>query len=159
MAAGELCAGVRVPLSEEDIDLVRASLRLAARQLDAIGMLFYHRLFEIAPEVRPLFAADIQAQCGKLMSMLGTVVAELHDEGILNPLLADMARRHVGYGAVPEHYPLVGQALIWALGQTLGARFTPAMREAWVHAFESISQVMLDAVETGGEARGAEARA
>lgn len=136
-------------LSEEDIDLVRASLRLGSRQIHTVGMLFYHRLFEIAPEVRPLFAADIEAQCAKLMSMLGTVVAQLHDDGTLNPLLADMARRHVGYGATAEHYPLVGQALAWALGQALGERFTPAMRDAWAQAFQAISRVMLDAVAAG----------
>lgn len=41
--------------------------------------LFYGRLFEIAPEVKPLFKTDLKAQGVKLMKMLGTVVNKLDD--------------------------------------------------------------------------------
>ena len=60
-----------------------------------------------------------------------------------------MGRRHVGYGVRPEHYAMVGEALLWALGPTLGDDFTPATRAAWAKAHGLIASTMIEAGEGG----------
>ena len=133
-------------LTEDELDLVRRSFRAFAASSEESAATFYERLFAMAPGIRRLFPADIGDQCTKLMSMLGVIVAQLHDHASLQPLLADLARRHVGYGALPEHYMGVGEALLWALGRRLGEDFTPAHELAWRRAYAALKDTMLEAV-------------
>lgn len=139
-------------LTEDEIDLVRNSFRHLAQMQGSTAGMFYDRLFEIAPEVRSLFPADMEQQCQKLMSMLGAVVAQIHDHAVLVPILGDLARRHLRYGACPAHYARVGEALLWTLDQRLGPEFTPEVRAAWERAYAALTTAMLDAVEGPGPA-------
>lgn len=132
-------------LTDDEADLVRASFReLSLRQVTA-SLVFYDRLFEIAPALRPLFPADMGEQGTKMMSMLGIVVSQIHDLEALAPVVRDLARRHVGYGARPGHYALVGEALLWTLARGLGEDFTPAARAAWEKAYGALAATMLEA--------------
>jgi nitric oxide dioxygenase len=137
-------------LSEDEIDLIRGSFRELALGTPATAGLFYDRLFELAPEMKRLFPADMEQQGTKMMSMLGAIVARIHDHAALVPLVTDLARRHVGYGALPVHYDLVGEALLWTLDQRLGEGFTPAIREAWVKAYTALAGVMVAIGAEGG---------
>jgi hypothetical protein len=49
-------------LTANDIMLVRASFARVAPIKDAAADLFYGRLFEVAPQLRPLFPADLRAE-------------------------------------------------------------------------------------------------
>lgn len=135
-------------LSEDELDLVRASFRELAAAADEAAGMFYDRLFAIAPGLRGHFPADLGAQCAKLMSMLGAIVAQLHDHDALQTLVGDLARRHVGYGARPDHYRVVGDVLLWTLERRVGPGFTAAHRAAWLHAYGALSATMLEAAET-----------
>ena len=134
-------------LTEDELDLVRASFREMAAQGADCAESFYDRLFATSPGLRSYFPREMAQQWAKLMSMLGVIVAQLHDHAALQPLLADLARRHVGYGARPEHYAMVGEALLWALEQRLGTAFTPAHLAAWRNAYAALSSTMLEAAE------------
>lgn len=131
-------------LTEDELDLVRASFRDLAATTAESAAAFYDRLFAIAPELRRLFPADMAVQGAKLMSMLGIVVAQLPDHAALRPLLGDLARRHVGYGARPGHYRAIGEALLWTLERRLGPAFTPAHRAAWLGAYAALAGTMLE---------------
>ncbi len=135
-------------LTEDEIDLIRGSFRALALGTPATATVFYERLFERTPSLVPMFPADMEQQGVKMMSMLGAIVAQIHDHTALLPMVVDLARRHVGYGAVPEHYDLIGEALIHTLEQRLGAGFTPAVREAWVKAYTALAAVMIEAAES-----------
>jgi len=77
--------------------------------------LFYDRLFAIAPEFRALFPQDLRDQKKKLIAMLPTVVASLHQLEKRLPAVQDLGRRHMTYGGTPDHYTPVGEALLWTL--------------------------------------------
>lgn len=142
-------------MTQEDIQLLRASFSRIAPIADHAAALFYERLFSIAPELRPLFTNDMHAQGSKLMAMLGTIVSLVHSPDKLIPLLRNLGRRHTDYGVKTEHFGSVGAALLWTLEQGLGAEYTPAMQQAWLAAFTTISSVMMDAMtntETDQEA-------
>jgi hemoglobin-like flavoprotein len=103
---------------------------------------FYGRLFELAPEVRPLFKREIGLQATKLSEMLAWVIAHLDQPDELATELRKLGARHGGYGVEINHYAPVGSALIWMFQQTLGDRFTPEMEEAWLDAYAFISSEM-----------------
>jgi hemoglobin-like flavoprotein len=132
-------------MTPEQIALVQESFK----EVQPISMqaadLFYGRLFEIAPEVRPLFPTDLQEQKRKLMAMLGTAVVNLHRIGEIVPAVQDLGRRHAGYKVTSEHYRPVGEALIWTLEKGLGDAFTPPVKAAWVEAYTTLAKVMQDA--------------
>ncbi len=110
----------------------------------AAGM-FYNRLFEEDPDLRPLFKSDMAEQGRKLMDMIGTAVKGLDQLDNLVPVVQALGRRHAGYGVKDEHYDTVGSALIWTLEQGLGTDFTLDVREAWVTVYGILATTMKDA--------------
>ena len=110
---------------------------------DRAAALFYGRLFEMASETRALFRGDVDTQGRKLMSSLAMVVNSLGDFNTIVPVARDLAKRHVGYGVMPEHYSIVGSALLWTLEQGLADEFTPALRTAWEAAYSALSEVII----------------
>jgi hemoglobin-like flavoprotein len=107
--------------------------------------LFYGKLFELDPSLKPLFKGDIREQGEKLMKTLGVAVASLNALPRLIPVLQGLGQRHVAYGVKPEHYSTVGHALLWALGKGLGERATPEAIDAWATVYRTVSSVMIEA--------------
>lgn len=132
-------------MTPQQITLVQDSWAAVVPIQDTAAGLFYKRLFELDPAVRPLFKGDMQEQGRKLMKMLGTVVNSLTRLDELVPVAQDMARRHVGYGVQAAHYDTVGLALLWTLEQGLGPKFTDDTRDAWATAYGTLSGVMKEA--------------
>jgi len=127
--------------------LVRSGFAKVEALGDRAVALFYDRLFELDPSLRPLFRGDPATQRAKLLAALQTAVGALdrHDE--LLPAVRDLGRRHAQYGIEPEHYATVGAALIWTLEQGLGPDFTAAMKRAWVAAYSLLAWTMIAAAE------------
>ena len=109
---------------------------------------FYENLFTAHPEAKPLFeTTDMEAQKKKLLSSLVLVVDNLRKPDVLDGALRGLGARHVKYGALPEHYPLVGGALLAAFEQYLGEKWTPEVKQAWTDAYVAISEIMLDGAD------------
>jgi hemoglobin-like flavoprotein len=129
-------------MTPAEIELVQTSFKSVVPIADQAADLFYGRLFEIAPEVRPLFPADLSDQKKKLMGMLATAVTNLHQVETIIPAVQDLGRRHIGYGVTEAHYQPVGEALIWTLDKGLGEAFTPEVKGAWLAAYTTLAGVM-----------------
>ncbi|MEP9349038.1 globin family protein [Xanthobacter sp. KR7-225] len=134
-------------MTPSQVDLVQSSFGQVAPIADQAAALFYGRLFEIAPQVKELFKADMAGQGRKLMGTLAVAVAGLSDLETILPAVEGLARRHVAYGVEAAHYKPVGEALIWTLEQGLGDAFTPAVKAAWLSAYALLSTVMISAAE------------
>ncbi|MCB4767788.1 globin domain-containing protein [Ancylobacter sp. Lp-2] len=134
-------------MTPDRIALLRDSFAKVRPISEAAAGLFYGRLFEIAPEVRPLFNGDMTEQGRKLMATLGVVVNGMHDLPALLPAVQRLGARHAGMGVTAAHFAPVGAALIWTLEQGLGEAFTPPVREAWTEAYGLLSGVMIEALE------------
>jgi nitric oxide dioxygenase len=130
-------------MTPSQIDLVQSSFGKVAPIAEPAAALFYGRLFEIAPEVRPLFKGDMTDQGRKLMATLAVVVGGLKDLDAIAPAAQALAVKHVAYGVRAEHYTPVGEALIWTLEQGLGEAFDAPTREAWLAAYSTLSGVMI----------------
>jgi len=130
-------------MTPSQIDLVQSSFARISPIADTAASLFYARLLEIAPEVRPLFRRDMKEQGRKLTTALGLVVKGLKNLDAILPAIRSLAVRHVVYGVRAEHYPPVGEALLWTLEQRLGPDFTSEVREAWLEAYAILSGAMI----------------
>lgn len=129
-------------MTPEQVQLVRLSfVSVMDIKLEA-GRLFYDRLFTIAPEVRPMFKGDIEAQSKKLMDTLALAIGSLKNPGALQGMLDNLARRHVSYGVHDEHYDKVGEALLWTLEKGLGADFTSEVKTAWAALYDTVASRM-----------------
>ena len=130
-------------MTPNQVELVQKSFSRVAPISDKAAALFYGRLFEIAPEVKPFFRGDMAEQGRKLMATLAVVVNGLtHLETIL-PAASALAKRHVGYGVKASHYAPVGAALLWTLEQGLGPAWTPELAVAWTAAYTTLSGFMI----------------
>jgi hemoglobin-like flavoprotein len=139
-------------VTEEEKELVQTSFNKVIPISDAAAVLFYDQLFAIDPSLRSLFKSDMAEQRAKLMAMLTTAVRSLGRWDSLVPLLRELGRRHVGYGVKPDHYEMVGTALLATLEKGLGKDFTPPVREAWVVCYTSIAQEMMVGTGHKGDA-------
>ena len=61
----------------DQVKAIQDSFKLVAPISEQAAALFYGRLFEIAPDVKPLFRGDMTEQGRKLMATLGVVVNSL----------------------------------------------------------------------------------
>lgn len=130
-------------LSQSDIDAVRTTyLHLSADQQRA-GELFYAHLFEIAPETRDMFLVDVASQATKLMSTLGLVVSQLQNWRDPEPIVEDLAMRHLAYGVQEDHYDAVRQALHAMLADVLDVAYTNEVRRAWDAAYRALAETMV----------------
>ena len=131
-------------MTDSDTQLVRESFAHLHRRKAETAALFCRRLFEIAPETRPLFKSDLAAQGEKLMDMLTVALATLHDREGLVALLRKLGRQHVGYGVLDKHYDSVGEALIWTLRTSLGPAFTQETKRAWIELYGTMAKTMIE---------------
>ncbi len=129
----------------EQIVCIQSSFAQVLPIADVAAALFYQRLFELDPRLRPLFSGDLSEQGRKLMTMLQVVVNGLTRLDALIPAVQTLGRRHVGYGVTDEHYETVGEALLWTLHQGLGEHFTPNVAAAWATAYALLADVMKQA--------------
>ena len=132
-------------MTPQQIKLVQTSFTKVGPIANTAADLFYGRLFEIAPQVRAMFPADLSQQKKKLMAMLGAAVGGLSHLDTLVPAVQALGRRHVAYGVTAAHYTPVGAALLWTLEQGLGEAFTPEVKDAWATAYIVLSTAMIQA--------------
>ncbi|WP_172331253.1 globin domain-containing protein [Mangrovicoccus sp. HB161399] len=129
-------------LTQDDIRAIRATWTLLAQDAPGMSEAFYGELFRIAPELRPMFPAQLADQGRKLAAAIGLVVQHAHDLApVLAPLRA-MGARHAGYGVEDAHYGAVGEALIATMAARLGPAFPASARDAWLAAYSAVAATM-----------------
>jgi hemoglobin-like flavoprotein len=132
------------------IELVQNSFRSVLPMRDEAAVIFYRRLFIINPALKPLFShAEMADQGRKLMTALAFVVNGLSEQDVVAGTVKTLARQHVGYGVRVEHHASVGRALIETLEEGLGDAFHSPVRDAWLVAYATLSDIMIAAaIET-----------
>lgn len=132
-------------MTPEQIQSIQSTWIQVMPIADKAAELFYGKLFELDPAVKPMFKGDMTEQGRKLMKTIGVVVNSLTRLDEIVPTARELGRKHVAYGVKPEHYDTVGAALLWTLEQGLGSAFTPPVKEAWAAAYGTLATVMKDA--------------
>jgi hemoglobin-like flavoprotein len=128
----------------DSAQLLRESWKGAVAAGDEFPRLFYAVLFDAAPSVAALFPPDMREQRRHLVATLGNVVKAAQEDEIppgVTRRLEALGRDHRRFGAEPEHYPVVGEALILTLSH-FSQGWTPEHEQAWGAAFGMVAEVM-----------------
>lgn len=137
-------------MTADELSLIRATFARLKRHKTNFGRLFYDRLFAIAPDARPLFKGNLDAQVHKLMDSLTIIIGSANSGPALASILQNLAVRHVTYGVRSKHYDKVGEALLWTLQRELGDDFTPKVRDTWASLYVSVATAMKQAAALAG---------
>ncbi|MFP5463741.1 MAG: globin family protein [Gammaproteobacteria bacterium] len=132
-------------MDQESIRLVQQTWKQVDPIREQAAALFYGRLFELDPSLRPLFKGDMAEQGRKLMNMLATAAMGIDRLDSIVGEVQALGRRHVAYGVQDAHYDTVGAALLWTLEQGLGDAFTPQVKAAWAEAYTLLADTMKQA--------------
>lgn len=132
-------------MTADQIEAVQSSWTRVAPIAETAAGLFYNRLFELDPSLKPLFKGDIETQGRKLMEIIGVAVSSLNRLDEILPVVREMGRRHATYGVEAWHYDVVGEALLWTLAKGLGDAFTQEVQSAWGTTYASLAGVMKEA--------------
>lgn len=132
-------------MEQTTIDAVQSTFAMVEPIADKAAELFYGKLFELDPELKPLFKGDMTEQGEKLMKMIGIAVRGLTNLDSIVPAVQNLGARHVGYGVKDEHYDTVAAALLWTLETGLGDAWTEEVKGAWVEVYTLLATVMKEA--------------
>jgi NAD(P)H-flavin reductase/hemoglobin-like flavoprotein len=124
---------------------IRRTMAEVAPVAEKVTSYFYALLFVRHPDLRPLFPAAMDAQRDRLLRALLTAAEHMDNTPVLVDYLKNLGRGHRKYGTRAEHYPAVGECLIGALSKYASGIWDTETEAAWVRAYTTISQVMIDA--------------
>ncbi len=129
-------------MTPRQIHLVQRTFELLLPIADTAVMLFYGRMFELDPSLRPLFPTDMTRQRQKLLDTLAMAVRDLENPDKFVAALRALGQRHTAYGVQPAHYQTMNEALIWMLTQGLGKNFSDEMKAAWTAMYQTLVDAM-----------------
>ncbi|MET8221924.1 globin domain-containing protein [Streptomyces sp. NPDC004082] len=133
------------PTASPDAVLIQRTMAEVAPVADKVTSYFYALLFVRHPDLRQLFPAAMDTQRDRLLRALLTAAEHIDNTDVLVAYLKNLGRGHRKYGTRPEHYPAVGECLIGALSRYASSVWDEETEAAWVRAYTTISQVMIDA--------------
>jgi hemoglobin-like flavoprotein len=136
---------LNVELLEQSFELVKGGGADFAAQ-------FYANLFSDYPTVKPLFDdTHMEKQGKKLFDSLVLVVDALRQPEVLGSALRGLGTRHVKYGVLLEHYPMVGGSLLKTFEAVLGTGWTADVKQAWADAYGAVTELMLEGADYSPE--------
>ena len=129
--------------SNMDLQLeLQASLPIMLEDQDRFANIFYDKVFEMAPGVRSLFRNNMTDQGRLLTHMLGGIVYSLSRPEHLRSGLKRLGENHVNYGVREDHYPIIKEAMLYAIGESMGDRRTEKTLDAWNAALDYVINAM-----------------
>ena len=146
-------------LSDHQKTLVENSWKdVKSLGVENVGVLLFKNLFTAAPEALQLFpfrdepdlynSAIVKWHGANVVTHVGHAVAGLRSLDTLVPVLKKLGKKHDHRDIYPEHFTLVGNALVKTLEQGLGDKLTPELKEAWVSTYGIVADVMMSEMST-----------
>ena len=109
------------------------------------GEIMYLRLFEMEPSLKPLFKGDLKRQGEMLFIAIGLAIQNIDNPARMAEAVAELGKRHHGYGVEAGYFNIFGAALMWSLEQVIGPDFTPEVKVAWGEAYSLLAKAMREA--------------
>lgn len=134
-------------LTAAEKDIVKATVPILETGGEALTTHFYHLLLNTYPQVQPLFNQAHQASGRQPRALAASVLAYAKHIDNLAPLKGAVERitnKHVALQILPEHYPLVGEALLRAIREVLGKEVaTDEVISAWGSAYGELADLLI----------------
>lgn len=130
-------------------DIVKSTVPLLESGGEALTTHFYRLLLAEHPEVRPLFNQAHQASGEQPRALAnGVLMYARHIDRLeaMGGLAQQIVQKHVALQVQPEHYGPVGQCLLRAIREVLGADIaTDAVIDAWAAAYGQLADLLIGA--------------
>ena len=130
-----------------DVPRLKDSFSKIAMHGDEVPLFFYSDLFIKHPEVRELFPISMKAQRDHLVGALAQIVAQVDRVDDLTTFLRGLGRDHRKFGALAEHYEVVGESLLETLAHFAGDTWTAELASDWRDAYRLVASVMITAAK------------
>jgi hemoglobin-like flavoprotein len=135
-------------LSDRQVENIRLSFAALAPQATIVIKRFYQNLFTTHPEVRKMFPAEMNLQREHLLSALRLIVKNVDHLEIIQAPLREMGIRHIAYGTLPAHYPIIRDTLTQSMKEIAGALWNDTLQRDWTDAINAVAAVMIEGAES-----------
>jgi nitric oxide dioxygenase len=133
-------------LTSEQVQIVRSTVPILETHGTEITTHFYKTLLSEKPELNNIFSTVNQANGSQPRALAGALYAyasHLDDLGALSPTIEKICQKHVSLYIQPDHYKVVGEYLLRAMGDVLGAALTKDVLDAWEAAYWQLASIMI----------------
>ena len=131
---------------EEHRETVRENIEMLAPVMGSLYAKFYTHLFRIDPAQAAIFDGSAVALNRKFINMMATFKG-IRQLDKMHAAIEGLTRRHTTYGLRPEFLEPFGEALIAALSEQLGDKFTEGLRTAWTSIYDQIVSIMKESLK------------
>ena len=145
--------GKRVPMTSQSLARIEKSFEHMSPRIDQMTRAFYDKLFSVRPDTRSLFRVDMDNQRQHLAAALALVIKNLQFLDVITEPLQQLGADHARVGVKPEHYPVVRDAMLAAIGGAVGDEWTPELAADWRDLLDLICRVMLEGASRSVAAR------
>jgi hemoglobin-like flavoprotein len=140
-------------MNADRIAVICRSFAQAAPQRAALAAAFDDALLRLNPDSGRLFGPDDATRARRFAAMLGMIVDSLSRPLRRDSFYAALGRHHARLGATEDHYDDAGTALLIALRQVLGERYTDEVEAAWATLYGELVESMMAAARTAATRR------
>lgn len=133
-------------LTQEEIQIIRETVPLLKDKGQTITSTFYKRLFEQHPELKNVFNQTNQKRGLQSSALAMAVLAaaeNIEDLSPIVPAIMPVVYKHCALQVKAEHYPIVGENLIWAIQQETGLNEDDPIIQTWVKAYGAIADAFI----------------
>ncbi len=122
------------------IRLIRSSWQQVGEEPLYAGILFYDRLFTLAPHARNVFRSPVSEQTIKLMKTVGNMVKKLEKLDEVVEDISVLAQEYAHYGLTAMDYSAVAQSLLWTLEKRLADQWNNRLKRAWLSLYRTLCE-------------------
>src|SRR5699024_8634635 len=133
-------------LNQEEIQTIRETVPLLKDKGQTITSTFYKRLFEQHPELKNIFNQTNQKRGLQSSALAMAVLAaaeNIEDLSPIVPAIMPVVYKHCALQVKAEHYPIVGENLIWAIQQETGLKEDDPIIQTWIKAYGEIADAFI----------------
>lgn len=131
-------------ISPETQKLIRDSLEIFTANKDTITIRMYDILFERYPETQKLFKTFRSKQPNMFLAAIMAHTLSLKDPEVLLSYRIGIARSHVIAGVQEHHYPMLIDALMCAMKETLKNQLSLNTYDAWEKWFYFLANLLIE---------------
>jgi nitric oxide dioxygenase len=133
-------------LSEKTIEIVKSTAPVVKEYGTKITKVFYKKMLGENPELLNYFNHVNQKVGSQPTALANSIIAAAENidnlEAIIGPVKT-IAHKHRALSIRPEHYPIVGENLLYAIKEVLGDAATDEILKAWEEAYGEIANVFI----------------
>ena len=133
-------------LSEKTIEIVKSTAPVVKENGTKITKAFYKKMLGENPELLNYFNHVNQKVGSQPTALANSIIAAAENidnlEAIIDPVKT-IAHKHRALSIRPEHYPIVGENLLYAIKEVLGDAATDEILKAWEEAYGEIANVFI----------------